>query len=208
MNDRAVVTAAGVVRIAGKIEKQSQQEETEMNDYAVVTAPGTVRIERLLPGPIGRIWSYLTESDKRSQWLAAGNMELKDRGRVEFVFRNSELTRNDDPAPAKYAEQAGEVVMTGRIIECESPRLLVYTWGSEASVVRFELTPLGDKVKLVITHCGVEKFDDMTSIAGGWHAHLGILVARLEGREPEGFWRSHTRLEAEYVKRLRAEPKP
>ena len=79
MNDRAVVTAAGIVRIAGKIEKQSQQEETEMNDYAVVTAPGTVRIERLLPGPIGRIWSYLTESDKRSQWLAAGNMELKDR---------------------------------------------------------------------------------------------------------------------------------
>jgi uncharacterized protein YndB with AHSA1/START domain len=81
--------------------------------------------------------------------------------------------------------------------------LLVYTWGSMDSVVRFELTPRGNKVHLAITHGGVEKFDAMTSIAGGWHAHLGILAARLEGREPEGFWRSHTRLEAEYAKRLR-----
>ena len=28
--------------------------------YGVVTEPGTVRIERLLPGPAERIWSYLT----------------------------------------------------------------------------------------------------------------------------------------------------
>jgi uncharacterized protein YndB with AHSA1/START domain len=180
----------------------SNREETEMSDYAIVTAPGTVRIERLLPGPIERVWSYLTESDKRGQWLAAGDMELKSNGRADFVFRNSELTRNDDPAPAKYAEQAGEVVMTGRVIECKPPRLLVHTWGGEGSEVRFELTPRGDKVHLVVTHSGVEKFGDMTSIAGGWHAHLGLLMARLEGREPEGFWRSHTRLEAEYVKRL------
>jgi len=175
-----------------------------MSDYAVVTAPGTVRIERLLPGPIERLWSYLTESDKRAQWFAAGDMELKAGGRAQLVFRNSELTRDDDPAPAKYAVQAGEVVMTSRIVECEPPRLLVYTFGTEMSLVRFELTPRGNKVQLVITHGGIEKFDHMTSIAGGWHTHLDILAARLEGREPEGFWRRHTRLEAEYAKRLRA----
>ena len=175
-----------------------------MSDYAVVTAPGTVRIERLLPGPIERVWSYLTESDKRAQWFAGGETELKSGGRVELVFRNSELTNNDDPAPARYAKQAGEVVMTGRVIECEPPRLLVHTFGGEGSQVRFELTPRGDKVHLVITHSGVETFEGMTSIAGGWHTHLGILMARLEGREPDGFWRTHSRLEAEYVERLRA----
>ena len=39
-----------------------------MNDdtYGVQTAPDTVRIERLLPGPIERLWAYLTESDKGS----------------------------------------------------------------------------------------------------------------------------------------------
>ena len=30
----------------------------------------TVRFERLLPGPIERVWAYLTESEKRRKWLA------------------------------------------------------------------------------------------------------------------------------------------
>ena len=119
MNDRAVVTAAGVVRIAGKIEKQSQQEETEMNDYAVATAPGTVRIERLLPGPIERVWSYLTDSELRGRWLASGDMQLREGGEVEHIFRNSELTQNDQPPPAKYAQHANESRLHGRILACE-----------------------------------------------------------------------------------------
>jgi uncharacterized protein YndB with AHSA1/START domain len=175
-----------------------------MSDYAVVTAPGTVRIERLLPGPVDRLWSYLTDPDKRAKWFAGGDMELKVGGRVQLVFRNSELTTNDDPAPAKYAVEAGEVVMTSRIVEYDPPRLLAYTFGSENSVARFELTPRGDKVQLVVTHSGLESMDAITSIAGGWHTHLDILAARLEGREPEGFWRRHTQLEAEYAKRLSA----
>jgi len=60
--------------------------------YGVVTEPGTVRFERLLPGPIERVWSYLTESDKRRTWLASGEMELQVGGRVELIWRNSELT--------------------------------------------------------------------------------------------------------------------
>ena len=36
------------------------------------TEPGTVRLERLLPGPIERVWAYLTESAKRATWFAAG----------------------------------------------------------------------------------------------------------------------------------------
>ena len=46
-----------------------------MNDYGVLTAPDTLHIERLLPGPIERVWQYLTDSDKRATWLAAGNVE-------------------------------------------------------------------------------------------------------------------------------------
>lgn len=36
-----------------------------MSEYGVVTEPGTVRIQRVLPGPIERVWAYLTESEKR-----------------------------------------------------------------------------------------------------------------------------------------------
>ena len=28
----------------------------------------------------------------------------------------------------------------------------------------------------------------MQSVGPGWHTHLGILVERLHGREPENFW--------------------
>ena len=178
-----------------------------MNDFGVVTAPGTVRIERLLSGPIERVWSYLTESEKRGRWLASGEMELRVGGRVEHVFNNSELTEHDDPAPPKYAKYACESRMHGKITECEPPRLLSYTWGgdpAEGSEVRFELTPRVDKVLLVVTHRRLADHDEMISVAAGWHTHLDILLDRLEDREPAGFWATHTRLEAEYERRIPA----
>jgi uncharacterized protein YndB with AHSA1/START domain len=170
--------------------------------YATVIAPLTVRIERVLPGPIERVWSFLTESELRGRWLASGEMRLESGGGVEHVFNNSALTDNDIAAPAKYAKEAGIVRMHGRILACEPPRLLAYTWGEseDASEVRFELSPLGEKVRLVLTHSRLPSREEMLSVAGGWHTHLGILLERLEGREPEGFWKTHARLEAEYEK--------
>ena len=40
--------------------------------FGALTEPTTLTIQRVLPGPIERVWAYLTESDKRRQWLAAG----------------------------------------------------------------------------------------------------------------------------------------
>lgn len=36
-----------------------------MNEYGVVTEARTIRMERLLPGPIERVWDYPTKYDKR-----------------------------------------------------------------------------------------------------------------------------------------------
>ena len=171
--------------------------------YGVPIARDAVRIERTLPGPIERIWAYLTESDKRATWLAEGEMELRAGGRVVHVFRNDDLTPNDDPPPAKYAAVSGEYRMEGKVVTCEPPRLLEYTWGEERgedSVVRFELTPSGSSVRLVVTHRRLPNRDEMVGVAAGWHAHLDILLDRLEGRTPAGFWARHTALEAEYEK--------
>ena len=179
-----------------------------MNEYGVVTEARTVRFERLLPGPIERVWSYLTDSEKRGAWLASGAMELRVGGRVEHVFRNSDLTENDDPPPPKYAQYAEESRMVGRVTACEPPRLLAYTWpepSSEDSEVSFELSTRGDQVLLVLTHRRLGSRGDMIAVAGGWHTHLGILADRLAGRQPPGFWATHTRLEAEYDRRLAAE---
>lgn len=165
--------------------------------YATLVAADTVRFERTLPGPIERVWAFLTESDKRAQWLAAGEMELRDGGSVELVFRNSDLTGNDDPPPEKYARHGTESRMHGRITACEPPRLLACTWDG-TSEVRFELSAQGDEVRLLLTHTRLPDREQMLSVAGGWHTHLDILVDRLSSRTPRGFWTTHTRLEAEY----------
>lgn len=174
-------------------------------DFGVVAAPDTLRIERTLPGPVERIWSYLTEPSRRATWLAAGAMDLRVGGPVELVFHNSELTGHDDRPPAKYEKYGGETRMAGRVTACEPPYLLSYSWGGEpggTSEVSFELSERGKDVLLVVTHRRLASRDGMVSVAGGWHAHLDILAARLDGREPESFWPMHTRLEAEYERRI------
>lgn len=61
-----------------------------MDDYGVVPETGTVRFERVLPGPIERVWAYLTESEKRGTWLASGPMDLRVGGRVDLRFRRAD----------------------------------------------------------------------------------------------------------------------
>jgi uncharacterized protein YndB with AHSA1/START domain len=51
-----------------------------------------LKIQRLLPGPIERVWAYLTQSELRRRWLAAGEMEMKVGAPFECVGRNDELT--------------------------------------------------------------------------------------------------------------------
>lgn len=174
-----------------------------MNDYGTLTAADTVRIERLLPGPIERLWSYLTESEKRSAWMAAGTMELRPGGRVEHIFRHSELTGGDDPVPEKYRKFDPEVRSAGEVLECDPPRLLSYTWDA-GSQVRFELTAQGDRVLLVVTHSRLPDRDETVSVAAGWHSHLDLLRELLEGRTPTHFWSRHMRLEDEYERRIPA----
>jgi uncharacterized protein YndB with AHSA1/START domain len=171
-----------------------------MSEFGVVTEARTLRIRRVLRGPIERVWAYLTESDKRGRWLASGPMELRVGGRVELTYRNSELSAHAEPAPDKYRKYEG-ASFQGRITRCEPPRLLSYTWG-DGSEVTFELSPEGENVLLVLTHCRLPDRATMVRVGSGWHAHLGILVDQLEGREPRPFWSTHARLEAEYEKRL------
>ena len=57
------------------------------------TAPGEVVFVRQLPGPIERVWAFLTEPGKRARWLAGGPMELRVGGRVELQFRRSRPSR-------------------------------------------------------------------------------------------------------------------
>jgi uncharacterized protein YndB with AHSA1/START domain len=170
-----------------------------MNEFGVVTHPDTVRIERLLPGPIERVWDYLTDSKKRGTWLATGKMELRVGGKVELEFHHADLSA-EKIAPEKFRKNEGHV-MSGQITACEPPRLLSYTFG-DAGEVTFELTPKGKDVLLVLTHRHLADRKTMVGVSTGWHSHLAILIDVLNGDEPRPFWTTVTKTEAEYEKRI------
>ena len=75
-----------------------------MNEYGVVTEARTIRMERLLPGPIERVWDYLTDSTKRGKWFAAGHMDLRPGGSVEFFFHHADLSAEKTP-PEKHKDK-------------------------------------------------------------------------------------------------------
>jgi uncharacterized protein YndB with AHSA1/START domain len=177
-----------------------------MSEYGVVTQASAIRFERLLPGPIKRVWAYLTDPDKRATWLASGPVELRVGGRMELRFRHADLSPEAEEVPAEYARYEGGVGFEARVTRCEPPRLLSHTWagaaGGEDSEVTFELSPQGGGVLLVLTHRRLAGRAATVSVSGGWHAHLGILADRLSGAAPRPFWATYARLEAEYEARL------
>lgn len=164
-----------------------------------------VRFERLLPGPIERVWSFLVAPERLATWLAGGVLEPRVGGRVELVFRHAELSRDRAPPPPRYATYEEGHVLRGTVTVWAPPRRLAYTWAEgsgRSSEVTFELEPVGESVRLVLTHRRLDGRDARVSVASGWHAHLSILRDRLEGREPPAFWRLHGAREAEYQRRL------
>jgi uncharacterized protein YndB with AHSA1/START domain len=171
-----------------------------LDAYGALTEPATLKIQRLLPGPIERVWAYLTESDLRRQWLAAGEMELKIGAPVELVWRNNELTNPPGQRPAGFAD---EHRMQSRIVELDPPRKLTISWGNFGDV-SFELEPKGSDVLLTVTHRRLPDRSTMLKVGAGWHMHLDILVARATGQEPTPFWDGWTRLHTEYDRRLPA----
>lgn len=176
-----------------------------MSDFGVMTEPGTVRLERVLPGPIDRVWDYLTDSDKRGTWLASGPMEQRVGGRVVLTFQHANLSAKKEPTPERYKKHEGGHTFEARVTRCEPPRLLSYTWAGEPgaeSEVTFELTPRGADVLLVVTHRRLPDRAGMVGVAGGWHAHLAVLVALLSGRKPAPFWSSLAIIDDEYERRF------
>jgi uncharacterized protein YndB with AHSA1/START domain len=177
-----------------------------MSDYGAIIEPNAVRFERVLPGPIERIWAYLVDSDKRGRWLASGAVEPRVGGRIDLHFRHADLSPTAEAVPDKYKQYENGASLVGRVTRFEPPRVLSHIWGEasgEASEVTFELTAQGEDVLLVLTHRRIAP-SQMVSIAGGWHTHLGILVDHLNGRTPRPFWSAHAKLEGEYERRIAA----
>ena len=169
-----------------------------MEKQGIMTGPDTIRFERMLNGSLEKVWSYLTESDKRGKWLATGEMELFEGGKVDLYYLHSQLSPIAGSPPEKYKHLASGHHFTGKVLKVNPPHLLSFTW-SDQSEVSFELEEVGNAVLLIVTH---RKLADnkatRISLSSGWHTHLDILIANLDGEIPPNFWSSYTRMEELY----------
>jgi uncharacterized protein YndB with AHSA1/START domain len=173
---------------------------TTIDAFGTLTEPATLTIRRLLPGPIERVWAYLTESDLRRKWLASGKMEMKVGAPFTFTWRNDELNDKPSKRPEGFSEEHS---MESKITELDPPRKISFTWSNSGDVT-FELTPKGKEVLLTVIHRRLPNRNTMLMVGAGWHQHLDTLVARASGKEPQPFWEGWQRLKQEYDRRLPA----
>jgi uncharacterized protein YndB with AHSA1/START domain len=174
-------------------------EAATLSTQGELIEPMSVRIERRLPGPIERVWSYLTDSELRAKWLATGDMAGGVGAKVDLVWRNDDLSGRDEQRPEGVP---AERTMACEIIRFEAPRLLVLGWGASGSEVTFQLEPKGAEILLTVTHRRLPDRSALLGVSAGWHAHLDILVGVLRGGELPLFWANWIRLRTEYDARL------
>jgi uncharacterized protein YndB with AHSA1/START domain len=146
----------------------------------------TVRFERLLPGPIERVWDYVTRPELLSTWLCkTASMDVRSGGRIQLL-----MDHGDEGLPENVKEKIVDAekvtpIVQGTITRLEPGRALAYTWedliGKEAAIkseVSFALEPRGDEVLLVLTHRRVD-LKYVPQVLAGWHTLLDGLEMRM-----------------------------
>ena len=164
-------------------------------NHGRVVESGSVRFERLLPGPIERVWAYLVDSDLRATWFAGGLLEPRVGGEVHFTMRHSQIAPPDEKVPERHRGAEG-YQLRGRVLRFEPLRAVAYSW--DDSEVTFELAPRGDEVLLTLTHRKLAGREERVDVSAGWHVHLDVLRDRLNERAPRRFWAAVEELEREY----------
>jgi len=135
-----------------------------------------VTFQRLLPGPIERVWAHLTDPGLVPAWFG----------------EDSQI----DPWQGGTVRLLGGHIR-GVVTQWQPPDRLIYTWnvfgpedGKDAisaypeSYPTFELRTQGGEVQLTFTHFPVlERFARQNAM--GWHSMLDILAATLRGENVE-----------------------
>ena len=135
-----------------------------MTEDGHLTKAAMVRFERLLPGPIERVWEFLTDTRRLPEWFGDGTIEPRAGGAVTIM--------------------GGHV--RGIVTQWQPPHRLAYSWNVfnpdeeesryPESSLTIELQPRGEDVLLTLTHVPVlERFEKQNAM--GWHTYLDMLGA-------------------------------
>lgn len=129
-----------------------------------------------------KLWQALTDPDLTAQYWDDRNVS---DWKVGSSWEHRAASRN---GPAD-----GTVLVVGTILESDPPRRLVNTWALPGSAgvrskVSFDIEPVGDSVRLTVTH---EDLDEagLADASSGWAAVLSSLKSFVEtGRAMQGLW--------------------
>jgi uncharacterized protein YndB with AHSA1/START domain len=131
-----------------------------------------VEFERILPGPIERVWEFLTDPKRLPGWFGEGAIEPRAGGVVRLMgdhFRGI-VTQWKPPRRLIYSIN----VLNPGETESQYPE----------SYLSQELAPHGNDVVLTLTHVPVlERFERQNAM--GWHTFLDMLGAGLRGEPIE-----------------------
>lgn len=167
------------------------------NDHGTLLNAAEVRFIRLLPGPIERVWAFITDPTKRQLWLADGTTATQPGNTFQLNFENRRHEIPGETVPEKYKEHACNNGSEATLTRHEPMSLYSFVWGG--GEVIFELSPEGEDVKLVLTHRKLPDHKELLSVSGGWHIHLTVLVSKLTGAPQPPFWSTLEKLGNDYA---------
>lgn len=165
-----------------------------ITDPGTILESGALRFERLLPGPIERVWACLVDPERRATWFCGGSEPKRVGETMTFLFDHRAMS--GEPYPERFADMENGVSIDAEITAFEPPHVIAWEWQGEAT--RIALGEEGDKVRLVLIEGPFAARDKLVGNAAGWQAHLGVLEDRLAGRALRGFWSVHAEAEEYY----------
>jgi uncharacterized protein YndB with AHSA1/START domain len=140
-----------------------------------MTAP-ELRLTRVVNGSIDDVFRAWTDPAVLATWWGPGKFTTPE---VELDVRPGGAYRMVMQSP-----EGDSMAVTGEYFDVEPPHRLVFTWRWEAgfpdaveSVVTVELSPLGDRTELVLTHAGFPDAAVAAPYSDGWEAVLPKLAA-------------------------------
>jgi hypothetical protein len=81
-----------------------------MSTAVQITPATSVRFERLLPGPIERVWDYLTKPDLQAAWLAESTADVREITQCQ-PLRSVEYSMRDSSVVSLELEPRGKDVL-------------------------------------------------------------------------------------------------
>lgn len=139
----------------------------DLGSYIEPEGRPAVRFERVYDHLVDRVWAAVTEPDELAHWFPSrAVIELQEGGLADF---------SGDPNVPSFI---------GRVVVCEPPRRLGFTWGGDELL--FELETLGEnRSGLTLTNF-LEAENTAARTAAGWSVCLKELDKLLADAQPDG----------------------